>query len=99
MANSSHLSHLHSSLSTWILTPVDLLQHVSQLSESVLPSTRTVGGPTIYYMDSQVMIGAGLLPIPAKLVSKIEAGEFVDMAELLPDRFGIAKSRPGDESA
>ena len=50
-------------------------------------------------MDSQVMIGAGLPPIPAKLVSKIEAGEFVDMAELLPDRFGIAKSRPGDESA
>ena len=98
MANSSHLSHLHSSLSTWILTPVDLLQRVSQLSESVLPSTRTVGGPTIY-MDSQVMIGAGLPPIPAKLVSKIEAGEFVDMAELLPDRFGIAKSRPGDESA
>ena len=39
-------------------------------------------------MDSQVMIGAGLPPIPAKLVSKIEAGEFVDMAELLPDRFG-----------
>ena len=50
-------------------------------------------------MDSQVMIGAGLPPIPAKLVSKIEAGEFVDMVELLPDRFGIAKSRPGDESA
>ena len=50
-------------------------------------------------MDCQVMIGAGLPPIPAKLVSKIEAGEFVDMAELLPDRFGIAKSRPGDESA
>ena len=75
---------------------MDLLQHVSQLGESVLPSTRTVGGPIT---DCQVMIGAGLPPIPAKLVSKIEAGEFVDMAELLPDRFGIAKSRPGDESA
>ena len=75
---------------------MDLLQNVSQLGESVLPSMRTVGGPI---MDSQVMIGAGLPPIPAKLVSKIEAGEFVDMAELLPDRFGIAKSRPGDGSA
>ena len=46
-------------------------------------------------MDSHVMIGAGLTPIPAKLVSKIEAGEFVDMAELLPDKFGIAKNQPG----
>ena len=38
--------------------------------------------------DSHVMIGAGLPLIPAKLVSKIEAGEFVDIAELLPDGFG-----------
>ena len=72
MANSSHLPIYIPPLVLGSLTPVDLLQCVSQLGESVLPSTRTVGGPT---MDSQVMIGAGLLPIPAKLVSKIEAGE------------------------
>ena len=42
-------------------------------------------------------IGAGLPPIPSKLVSKIEAGEFVDMAELLPDRLGVARNPSRDE--
>ena len=48
--------------------------------------------------DGYVMIGAGLPPVPAKLVSKIEAGEYVDMTELLPDRLGICKSTATDDS-
>ena len=44
------------------------------------------------------MIGAGLPPVPVKLVSKIEAGEYVDMTELLPDRLGICKSTSTDDS-
>ena len=33
-------------------------------------------------------VGAGLPPVPKKLVDRIQGGEFVDMAELLPDRMG-----------
>jgi len=32
------------------------------------------------------LLGAGLPPIPAKIVSRIEAGEFIEMAVLLPER-------------
>ena len=35
-----------------------------------------------------ISVGAGLPPVPKKLVDRIQAGEFVDMAELLPDRMG-----------
>ena len=38
-------------------------------------------------------IGAGLPPVPQKLVAKIQSGEFVDMAELLPDRMGLSAAR------
>jgi len=44
-------------------------------------------------------IVAGLPPVPSKLVSRIEAGEYIDMAELLPDRFGVARSPGTEESA
>jgi len=43
-----------------------------------------------------VTLGAGLPPVPPKLVAKIEAGEFIDMGELLPDCVGITRSdNPG----
>lgn len=32
-----------------------------------------------------VQLGTGLPPVPPKIVNQIQAGEFVDMAELLPD--------------
>ena len=35
-----------------------------------------------------VSIGQGLPPVPKKLANKIESGEYLDMAELLPDRLG-----------
>ena len=35
-------------------------------------------------------IGNGLPPVPKKLVARIQAGEYIDMAELLPDRLGIS---------
>ena len=35
-------------------------------------------------------VGAGLPPVPMKLVARIQAGEYVDMAELLPDRLGVS---------
>ena len=39
---------------------------------------------------SVVSIGTGLPPVPKKLVTRIQAGEYIDMAELLPDRLGIS---------
>ena len=41
-------------------------------------------------------IGAGLPPVPLKLVKRIHAGEFIDMSELLPDRLGINAGPPLD---
>ena len=35
-------------------------------------------------------VGAGLPPVPKKLVARIQAGEYVDMAELLPDRLSVS---------
>ena len=41
-------------------------------------------------------IGAGLPPVPLKLVKCIQAGEFIDKSELLPDRLGINAGPPLD---
>ena len=82
------------------LPPVGSLQGVRLLSDpspSATPPTTTTT-PFTNTSDGYVMIGAGLPPVPAKLVSKIEAGEYVDMTELLPDRLGICKSTSTDNS-
>ena len=49
-------------------------------------------------LNDCVSVGAGLPPVPAKLVSKIEAGEFIDMGELIPDRLGVARSFSNEEA-
>lgn len=41
-----------------------------------------------------MMIGAGLPSVPHKLVSRIQAGEYVDMVKLLSDRLGINAEPP-----
>ena len=38
---------------------------------------------------SVLSIGAGLPPVPLKLMKRIHAGEFVDMSGLLPDHLGL----------
>ena len=44
-------------------------------------------------------IGAGLPPVPHKMVARIQRGEFVDMVELLPDRLGCSfGSTPEDKT-
>ena len=48
--------------------------------------------PSGTHRDADLCIGAGLPPIPPRLVTRIEAGEFIDMAELLPDHLGPATS-------
>ena len=42
-------------------------------------------------------MGAGLPPVPARLMTRIEAGKFIDMTELSPDRLGLAKSTLNDD--
>ena len=42
---------------------------------------------------------AGLPPIPIKPVTRIEAGEFVDMVELLPDKLGFLKNTLNNNQA
>ena len=44
-------------------------------------------------------MGAGLPPVPARLVTRVEAGEFIDMAELAPDKLGFSKSTLTDDQA
>ena len=43
--------------------------------------------------SSTMLIGAGLPPVPHKMVAKIQSNEFVDMSELLPDHLGCLKTR------
>ena len=90
-----------------------LLQHIPIIGEEVLPSStrptvhRTGPDNTTYptpnevlppRRSSAILLGAGLPPIPAKLVSRIEAGEFIEMAELLPDRLDPTRALFIDES-
>ena len=43
-----------------------------------------------------VLFGAGFPPVPSKLVKKIEAGDFIDMAKLRPEGLGTMEdSAPG----
>ena len=77
------------------LVPYPLLScwNVRQLGETTLPSTEMSTGNMT---EAHATVGARLPPVPARLVAKIEAGDFVDMAELLPDRWGITKSSASD---
>ena len=44
-----------------------------------------------------VTIGASLPPVPGKLVKRIEAGYFIEMGELLPERLGAANVGTDDD--
>ena len=39
---------------------------------------------------SPVIIGAGLPPVPGRLVKRIRDGQFIEMGELLPEHLGMA---------
>ena len=44
-----------------------------------------------------VTVGASLPPVPGKLVKRIQAGHFIEMGELLPERLGVASMGSDDE--
>lgn len=43
-------------------------------------------------------IGKGLPPVPGKLITKIESGQFIELAEFRPDRLGITAASDDDGS-
>ena len=46
------------------------------------------------HTGSSTFIGKGLPPIPAHLVEKIQSGQFVELAELLPEHIGSLSGNP-----
>ena len=95
------------------LPPAPLLSHISTITPSApaigipnvtVPTATSVATTSAIAASSQdttqaVFIGQGLPPVPKKLASKIESGEFVDMSELLPDRLGCSRTlTPEDKS-
>ena len=72
-----------------------LLAHIASLTDKAGHKTSESSGTTT--TPPVLSIGAGLPPVPRKLVNRIQAGEFVDMAELLPDRMGINTAPLFDE--
>ena len=64
----------------------------SQQKDKVDPSAAAKTVPSF-------LLGEGLPPIPAKLVSKIQKGDFVDMAELLRDNIEADRRRSKESGA
>ena len=55
------------------------LQHISLIGENMSPPP----GDPLSLQTNTVALGAGLPPFPSKPVARIEAGEFIDMGELI----------------
>ena len=52
--------------------------------------------PTV---PQSVSVGAGLPPVPSRLVKQIESGAFVEMTELLPERLGSVDDAKAEETS
>ena len=53
----------------------------------------------IPHSSSSIFIGAVVPPVPPRLVDRIKAGEYIDMAELLPNCMGTINPSSTDKSA
>ena len=77
-------SYIHY-LAVGTLPPHNALQQVAVIGSGTgLSSSGT-------HKDADLWFEAGL---PPRLTTRIEAGEFIDMAELLPDHLGPATTEP-----
>ena len=82
---------LHINLTSYIhYVAVSTLPPLTTLQQVAIIDSGTGLPPSGTSKDTDLCIGAGLPPIPPRLVIRIEAGEFIDMAELLPDHLGLA---------
>ena len=69
--------------------PESQLSHIGLIGEHSLPADHSATSYTTPTTSSHSkVLGAGLPPVPAKLVSKIESGAFIEMADLLPEQLG-----------
>ena len=69
------------------MPPGDQLDHIGIMGEHRPPNDTSAAEITNpIFSAHHSSLGAGLPPVPANLVSKIESGAFVDMADLLPER-------------
>ena len=67
-------------LAVGLLPLGNALQQVAEIERST--ELRSTSG----IKDAELCIGAGIPPIPPRLVTRIQSGEFIDMADLLPDQ-------------
>ena len=65
-------------------------QALSGVSPQLFPSTRTVNS----LADQPFVVGPGYSPVPAKLVSQIRTGTFVDLSELLAANLVSSDTEP-----
>ena len=70
------------------------LAHVKEAGDPTGSPPKGPADPPQKEKPTAMHIGAGLPPVPPKPVQKIQAGEYVDMAELLPDRLGVNAGPP-----
>ena len=112
--NRSHTPPPHSDLSSFLVSitifssflsigttpPAEHLNHVQVMDSRVEGITATTATTTIKAPDHPPLsIGAGLPPVPHKMVARIQRGEFVDMVELLLDRLDCTfGSTPEDKT-
>ena len=73
--------HIHC-LAVSTLPPHNALQKVAEIENSKRLS------PCGTHEDTDLCIGAGLLPISPRLVTRTETREFIETAKLLPDYMG-----------
>lgn len=70
-------------------TAIGVLPLSSTLSYVASIAVKLGDEPAKELLGAVLSIDAGLPPVPHKLVARIQAGEFVDMAELLPKNLGV----------
>ena len=71
----------------------------SQTQQHNTETGQPISSTTLSGREGGAHMGAGLHSVPARLVSRIEAGKFIDMVELAPDKLWLSKSTLNDDQA
>ena len=79
------------------IPPHEQLRHLAVMGRSLTPLPEQQHQQHGNDNNSALFIGAGLPPVPRKIVTKIQSEDFVDMSELLPDQLGCSKSGQASE--
>ena len=70
------------------------LQMITEIMQQAGPENPP---PLFHATSTRSSMRAGISPVPEKVISRIEAGECIEMAELLPDRLGSAVMTAGED--